>query len=274
MRKLKKITALALAGVCLTACGGGKSATSTEYSTDEILSASRYDVNKYVKLCPLDNIKITVTGDYDVTDQKVTQYIDSTLSSKKPKTTASKLTDTYVKRYLGYDSVKKYRDAVKANIASSMKQQKVTATSTTLISYLKSHSKIEIPSGYTTELAKNDFNTHKQLAKDYKMPFKKYISTYYNQKSEKAFLDYLAQSEENTAKENLACQALIKESKTTVTKKEFSNFVKQYVKTSNTSEKAFYKKYGGKKKVILSYAQNKAIVNLSHKVKVTYKKTV
>ena len=106
------------------------------------------------------------------------------------------------------------------------------------------------------------------------MSFKKYISTYYNQSSESAFLKYLESSEENTAKENLVCQALIKKNGTVVTKKELNNFVKQYAKSSNTTAKKFYKKYGEKKKVILSYAQNKAVVALSHKVKVTYKATV
>ncbi len=68
-KRLYAATLSALMTMCVTGCG----------STDTA-DGRTYDVTKYVTLCDYKNMDVTVEGDFSVTDEDITEYIENMLS--------------------------------------------------------------------------------------------------------------------------------------------------------------------------------------------------
>lgn len=266
--KSKKHIALALAAVTLAGCGNV--AKSSVYTADEILSAVDYNVSDYVKLPKLEGIKTSVTGTYKVTESGIDKYIDNSLKSSASlkKYNHKTLTDALCKKYLNYKTVKAYRESIRKSVETGAQTQLQSDKKNAVLSYLVSKSKVKIPSGLVKKMTDTEIKQYKAYAKKQKIPYKKYIKNTYGYTDEKKFNDYVKTVQTQTAKQDLVCQAAIKKTKMTVTKSEYSRFVKNYTKSYSMKEKDFYKTYGLKKKIVLIYAQNKILENLVKKANI------
>ena len=99
------------------------------------------------------------------------------------------------------------------------------------------------------------------------------------EKSGKSFEDYMGMSEddfnnqvsdyiEESLKQELILEAVVKDMNLSVSQKKFEEFVDSYVSSYNIADRdTFYKEYGGEDYIRLSYAENQALSKIMESVK-------
>ena len=99
------------------------------------------------------------------------------------------------------------------------------------------------------------------------------------EKSGKSFEDYMGMSEddfnnqvsdyiEESLKQELILEAVVKDMNLSVSQKNFEEFVDSYVSSYNIADRdTFYKEYGGEDYIRLSYAENQALSKIMESVK-------
>ena len=96
----------------------------------------------------------------------------------------------------------------------------------------------------------------------------------YTGKTEDEFYKDIDTTMEESLKQELILEAIVRDMKLSISEKSFESFVDQYVSSYKfDSRDAFYEEYGGKDYIKLSYAENQALSKIMDSVKTTAKDT-
>ena len=96
----------------------------------------------------------------------------------------------------------------------------------------------------------------------------------YTGKTEDEFYENIDTTMEESIKQELILEAIVRDMKLSISEKSFESFVDQYVSSYNfDSRDAFYEEYGGEDYIKLSYAENQALSKIMDSVKTTVKDT-
>lgn len=182
------------------------------------------------------------------------------------------LTDEYVSDNFSKDysltTVKDFKNQMKETVQNQCDIQIQQA----YLNKLVEESKITIPEGLADERVQTAMDSYEQTCKQYGMSLSDYISSMYGQ-TEDEFKASLKEQMQESLKQELVLEELVRELKCKVPSEEFINFVQYYAQQYNMSESDFIKQCGGKEYLILNYMEYyKALPEAAEKANVTYKK--
>ena len=178
------------------------------------------------------------------------------------------LTDEYVSENFSNSGITTV-DGLKSAVNSSLEQQnyssKMSEIQSAVLSKLLEECEVTIPDGLLD-----------QRVSEYKERVNKAV-----EESGKTFDEYMNMSEdefdkqvpdyiEESLKQELILEAIVKDQNISISEKKFEAFVDSYVSQYGISDRdTFYKEYGGEDYVKLSYAENQALSKVMDSVKTT-----
>ena len=178
------------------------------------------------------------------------------------------LTDEYVSENFsnrGITTVDGLKSAVSSSLESQVYSSKMSEIQSAVLSKLLDECEVTLPDGLLD-----------QRISEYKERVNKAV-----EESGKSFEDYMGMSEDDfndqvsdyiqeSLKQELILEAIVKDQKISVSKKDFEEFVDSYVSQYGIADReTFYKEYGGEDYVRLSYAENQALSKVMDSVKTT-----
>lgn len=178
------------------------------------------------------------------------------------------LTDEYVSQNFSNQGITTV-DGLKSKVSSTLEQQvysnKMSEIQSGVLSKLLEECEVTIPDGLLD-----------QRISEYKDRVNKAV-----EKSGKSFEDYMGMTEddfndqvsdyiEESLKQELILEAIVKDQNISISEKNFETFVDSYVSQYGIADRdTFYKEYGGEDYVRLSYAENQALSKVMDSVKTT-----
>ena len=176
------------------------------------------------------------------------------------------LTDEYVSENFGNSGISTVDD-LKSQVSSVLEKRnyssKMTEIQSGVLQKLLDECEVTLPDGLLD-----------QRIAEYKERVNNAV-----EKSGKSFEDYMGMSEddfnnqvsdyiEESLKQELILEAVVKDMDLSVSQKNFEEFVDSYVSSYNIADRdTFYKEYGGEDYIRLSYAENQALSKIMESVK-------
>ena len=176
------------------------------------------------------------------------------------------LTDEYVSENFGNKGISTVAD-LKSQVSSVLENRnhssKMTEIQSGVLQKLLDECEVTLPDGLLD-----------QRITEYKERVNNAV-----EKSGKSFEDYMGMSEddfnnqvsdyiEESLKQELILEAVVKDMNLSVSQKNFEEFVDSYVSSYNIADRdTFYKEYGGEDYIRLSYAENQALSKIMESVK-------
>ena len=176
------------------------------------------------------------------------------------------LTDEYVSENFGNSGISTVDD-LKSQVSSVLEKRnyssKMTEIQSGVLQKLLDECEVTLPDGLLD-----------QRITEYKERVNNAV-----EKSGKSFEDYMGMSEddfnnqvsdyiEESLKQELILEAVVKDMNLSVSQKNFEEFVDSYVSSYNIADRdTFYKEYGGEDYIRLSYAENQALSKIMESVK-------
>lgn len=176
------------------------------------------------------------------------------------------LTDEYVSENFGNKGISTVAD-LKSQVSSVLENRnhssKMTEIQSGVLQKLLDECEVTLPDGLLD-----------QRIAEYKERVNNAV-----EKSGKSFEDYMGMSEddfnnqvsdyiEESLKQELILEAVVKDMNLSVSQKNFEEFVDSYVSSYNIADRdTFYKEYGGEDYIRLSYAENQALSKIMESVK-------
>lgn len=176
------------------------------------------------------------------------------------------LTDEYVSENFGNSGISTVDD-LKSQVSSVLEKRnyssKMTEIQSGVLQKLLDECEVTLPDGLLD-----------QRIAEYKERVNNAV-----EKSGKSFEDYMGMSEddfnnqvsdyiEESLKQELILEAVVKDMNLSVSQKNFEEFVDSYVSSYNIADRdTFYKEYGGEDYIRLSYAENQALSKIMESVK-------
>lgn len=176
------------------------------------------------------------------------------------------LTDEYVSENFGNSGISTVDD-LKSQVSSVLEKRnyssKMTEIQSGVLQKLLDECEVTLPDGLLD-----------QRITEYKERVNNAV-----EKSGKSFEDYMGMSEddfnnqvsdyiEESLKQELILEAVVKDMDLSVSQKNFEEFVDSYVSSYNIADRdTFYKEYGGEDYIRLSYAENQALSKIMESVK-------
>lgn len=176
------------------------------------------------------------------------------------------LTDEYVSENFGNSGISTVDD-LKSQVSSVLENRnhssKMTEIQSGVLQKLLDECEVTLPDGLLD-----------QRVTEYKERVNNAV-----EKSGKSFEDYMGMSEddfnnqvsdyiEESLKQELILEAVVKDMNLSVSQKKFEEFVDSYVSSYNIADRdTFYKEYGGEDYIRLSYAENQALSKIMESVK-------
>lgn len=173
------------------------------------------------------------------------------------------LTDEYISENFGIDSVDEFKSQAKSRLESTAEYYKMQEVQPAVLAKLLEECEVTLPDGLLD-----------QRVQEYKDRVSKAV-----EESGKSFEDYIGQSEddyyadidsrmEESLKEELILEAIVKDMDLSISESDFNDFVDQFMaQYSFTSKDEFYNEYGGEDYIKLSYAENQALSKVMQSVK-------
>lgn len=178
------------------------------------------------------------------------------------------LTDEYVSENFASSGITTV-DGLKSAVSSSLEQQvysnKMSEIQSGVLSKLLEECEVTLPDGLLD-----------QRISEYKARVNKAV-----EESGESFEDYMGMTEddfndqvsdyiEESLKQELILEAIVKDQNISISEKNFETFVDSYVSQYGISDRdTFYEEYGGEDYVRLSYAENQALAKVMDSVKTT-----
>lgn len=179
------------------------------------------------------------------------------------------LTDEYISENFGVANLDELKSKAKSSLESTAEYYKMQEVQPAVLAKLLEECEVTIPDGLLD-----------QRIKEYKDRVNKAV-----EESGKSFEDYIGQSEddyyadldsrmEESVKEELILEAIVRDMDLSISESDFNSFVEQFMsKYSFTSKDEFYSEYGGEDYIKLSYAENQALSKVMQSVKTKVKET-
>lgn len=173
------------------------------------------------------------------------------------------LTDEYISENFGVDNLDELKSQAKSSLESTAEYYKMQEVQPAVLAKLLEECEVTIPDGLLD-----------QRIKEYKDRVNKAV-----EESGESFEDYIGQSEddyyadldsrmEESVKEELILEAIVRDMDLSISESDFNSFVEQFMsRYSFTSKDDFYSEYGGEDYIKLSYAENQALSKVMQSVK-------
>ncbi len=182
------------------------------------------------------------------------------------------LTDEYVSENFGTQGITTV-DELKSQVSSGLEQQvystKMQEVQTEVLAKLLDECEVTIPDGLLDQRIAEYKERVNKIVEDSGQSFEDYTG-----KTEDEFYENIDTTMEESIKQELILEAIVRDMKLSISEKSFESFVDQYVSSYNfDSRDAFYEEYGGEDYIKLSYAENQALSKIMDSVKTTVKDT-
>lgn len=182
------------------------------------------------------------------------------------------LTDEYVSENFGTQGITTV-DELKSQVSSGLEQQvystKMQEVQTEVLAKLLDECEVTIPDGLLDQRIAEYKDRINKIVEDSGKSFEDYTG-----KTEDEFYENIDTTMEESIKQELILEAIVRDMKLSISEKSFESFVDQYVSSYNfDSRDAFYEEYGGEDYIKLSYAENQALSKIMDSVKTTVKDT-
>ena len=182
------------------------------------------------------------------------------------------LTDEYVSENFGTQGISTI-DELKSQVSSGLEQQvyskKMQEVQTEVLAKLLDECEVTIPDGLLDQRIAEYKERVNKMVEDSGQSFEDYTG-----KTEDEFYKDIDTTMEESLKQELILEAIVRDMKLSISEKSFESFVDQYVSSYKfDSRDAFYEEYGGEDYIKLSYAENQALSKIMDSVKTTAKDT-
>ena len=179
------------------------------------------------------------------------------------------LTDEYISENFGVANLDELKSQAKSNLESTAEYYKMQEVQPAVLAKLLEECEVTLPDGLLD-----------QRIQEYKDRVNKAV-----EESGQSFEDYIGQSEddyyadldsrmEESVKEELILEAIVRDMDLSISESDFNSFVEQFMsRYSFTSKDDFYSEYGGEDYIKLSYAENQALSKVMQSVKTKVKET-
>lgn len=210
----------------------------------------------------------TYSNNPDLAGKDVVFTVTINSIDTKKEMTYDDLTDEYVSENFAGSGITTV-DGLKTTVSSSLEQQnyssKMQEIQSAVLSKLLEECEVTLPDGLLD-----------QRVSEYKDRVNKAV-----EESGKTFDEYMNMSEEDfdkqvpdyiqeSLKQELILEAIVKDQKISISQKKFEAFVDSYVSQYGMKDRnAMYEEYGGEDYVRLSYAENQALSKVMDSVKTT-----
>ena len=210
----------------------------------------------------------TYTNNTDLAGKDVVFTVTVNSIDTEKEMTYDDLTDEYVSENFASSGIETV-DALKSAVSSSLEQQvysnKMSEIQSGVLSKLLEECEVTLPDGLLD-----------QRISEYKARVNKAV-----EESGESFEDYMGMTEddfndqvsdyiEESLKQELILEAIVKDQNISISEKNFETFVDSYVSQYGIADRdTFYEEYGGEDYVRLSYAENQALAKVMDSVKTT-----
>lgn len=179
------------------------------------------------------------------------------------------LTDEYISENFGVANLDELKSQAKSSLESTAEYYKMQEVQPAVLAKLLEECEVTLPDGLLD-----------QRIQEYKDRVNKAV-----EESGQSFEDYIGQSEddyyadldsrmEESVKEELILEAIVRDMDLSISESDFNSFVEQFMsRYSFTSKDDFYSEYGGEDYIKLSYAENQALSKVMQSVKTKVKET-
>ena len=194
---------------------------------------------------------------------------------QEEKITYDTMTDDYVKEnlktYYNVETKDALISALKEEYEHQLKDAKDNDTQQAVLKKLTEEGKITLPDGLLDKSVQEYKKNIEDNAKNNNMSYEDYLKQYYNNMTDEEFTKEIQTSCEANLKQELALQRVIYDQKITVSDSDFNDFVDQYVTYYGYNSKdEFFKQYGGENRLRLTFAENRALEEVTKNAKVTF----
>ena len=210
----------------------------------------------------------TYTNNTDLAGKDVVFTVTVNSIDTEKEMTYDDLTDEYVSENFASSGITTV-DGLKSAVSSSLEQQvyssKMSEIQSGVLSKLLEECEVTLPDGLLD-----------QRISEYKARVNKAV-----EESGESFEDYMGMTEddfndqvsdyiEESLKQELILEAIVKDQNISISEKNFETFVDSYVSQYGIADRdTFYEEYGGEDYVRLSYAENQALAKVMDSVKTT-----
>lgn len=176
------------------------------------------------------------------------------------------LTDEYVSENFGNSGISTVDD-LKSQVSSVLEKRnyssKMTEIQSGVLQKLLDECEVTLPDGLLDQrIAEYKERVNNAVEKSGKS-FEDYMGM-----TEDKFNDQVSDYIEESLKQELILEAVVKDMNLSVSQKKFEEFVDSYVSSYNIADRdTFYKEYGGEDYIRLSYAENQALSKIMESVK-------
>ncbi|WP_294785087.1 trigger factor [uncultured Eubacterium sp.] len=178
------------------------------------------------------------------------------------------LTDEYVSQNFSNQGITTV-DGLKSKVSSTLEQQvysnKMSEIQSGVLSKLLEECEVTIPDGLLDQRISEYKDRVNKAVEESGKSFEDYMGM-----TEDDFNDQVSDYIEESLKQELILEAIVKDQNISISEKNFETFVDSYVSQYGIADRdTFYKEYGGEDYVRLSYAENQALSKVMDSVKTT-----
>lgn len=178
------------------------------------------------------------------------------------------LTDEYVSENFASSGITTV-DGLKSAVSSSLEQQvyssKMSEIQSGVLSKLLEECEVTLPDGLLDQRISEYKARVNKAVEESGQSFEDYMGM-----TEDDFNDQVSDYIEESLKQELILEAIVKDQNISISEKNFETFVDSYVSQYGIADRdTFYEEYGGEDYVRLSYAENQALAKVMDSVKTT-----
>ena len=178
------------------------------------------------------------------------------------------LTDEYVSENFsgnGITTVDGLKSAVSSSLESNNYQSKMQEIQSAVLSKLLEECEVTLPDGLLDQRVAEYKERVNKAVEESGSTFEDYMNM-----TEDEFDEQVPDYMEESLKQELILEAIVKDQNISVSQKDFEAFVDQYVSSYGVADReTMYEEYGGEDYVRLSYAENQALSKVMESVKTT-----
>lgn len=211
-------------------------------------------------------LKLQFPDDYwnkEYAGKKVKFAVKIHAIEKKSVTSFEDYTDEEISEKFEFESKEDMYNSLKESLETTYTQQKQADIQEKILEKLLSISKVEVPD----ELLQKELDETMNLARLYaeeemSMDFESYLKQNEGLDTEEEYRKKVTPEVKKNLEEQLVIDAVVKAEGWDISLEGYEAFLEYYLSSYGLTEEEFYDRYGGKKKLMMIYAENTMIMNL------------
>lgn len=211
-------------------------------------------------------LKLQFPDDYwnkEYAGKKVKFAVKIHAIEKKNVTAFEDYTDEEISEKFEFESKEDMYNSLKESLETTYTQQKQADVQEKILEKLLSISKVEVPD----ELLQKELDETMNLARLYAeeemgMDFESYLKQNEGLDTEEEYREKVTPEVKKNLEEQLVIDAVVKTEGWDISLEGYEAFLEYYLSSYGLTEEEFYDRYGGKKKLMMIYAENTMIMNL------------